>query len=220
MVFKSRILMIVLIAVFIISAMSLIDHSSGADTKNANSKVSQKDVVKASLNVNNKVYTTRLFNKYEGDSLNKYLVSTKNAPAKDKQIQRLAKKITKDKKTDLKKAEAIFNWVKNNFRYSRYGDTKYGGKKTIQLKRGNCVDTTHALVSLFRASKIPARYVNGKCKFTKGALAGVTVAHVWGQVLVGKRWMAFDGIYKGNRLGYVKNWKTNSYKLYGIYSNI
>jgi len=76
------------------------------------------------------------------------------------------------------------------------------------------------LVSLLRASKIPARYVNGKCDFTKGELANISVAHVWVQVLIGNQWMVADGIYKGNRLGYVTNWKPNTYKLYGIYSSI
>jgi len=171
--------------------------------------------------INNNGYTIGLFNKYKsGDSLSKYLISTKNAPANSKYIKELAKQITKGHNTTLSKAEAIFDWVKNNIKYSGYGNTKYGGEKTIKQKRGNCVDTSHALVSLLRASNISARYVNGRCEFTKGDLAKITVAHVWVQVLVGNQWMVADGIYKGNRVGYVTNWKVNSYKFYGIYSSI
>ncbi|KZX15737.1 transglutaminase-like domain-containing protein [Methanobrevibacter filiformis] len=170
--------------------------------------------------VNNNGHSINLFSKYKGDSKRKYLASTKNAPAKNKYIKNLAKKITKKSKTKIEKAEAIFNWVKTNIKYSRYSNTKYGGKKTIKYREGNCVDNTHAIVSLMRASGIPARYVNGRCKFTKGALAKVTVSHVWGQVLINNKWYVVDGTYRSNRLGYVANWKTNSYSLYGIYINI
>ncbi|MDR1721680.1 MAG: transglutaminase family protein, partial [Methanobrevibacter sp.] len=89
-----------------------------------------------------------------------------------------------------------------------------------KLKKGNCVDTSHAVVTLLRACGIPARYINGKCSFTKGDLKGVTVSHVWVQVLIGKKWMVADGIYKGNRLGYVGNWKVNKYVLYGKYPSL
>ena len=171
--------------------------------------------------INNNGYTINLFSNYKkGDSLGKYLLSTKNSPCKDKYIKELAKEITKDQNTTLQKAQAIFDWVKNNIKYSRYAYTKYGGKQTIKNRKGNCVDTSHALVSLFRASNIPSRYVNGQCSFTKGKLAKVTVAHVWVQVKINNKWMVADGIDKGNRLGYVANWKVNSYKFYGFYPNI
>jgi hypothetical protein len=171
--------------------------------------------------INNNGYTVVLFNSYKkGDSLRKYLAATKNAPKNDVYIVKLANKVTKGETTVLGKAKAIFDWIKTNIKYSRYSNTKSGGKKTIKLKKGNCVDTSHALVTLLRASGIPARYLNGRCSFTKGDLKGVTVSHVWVQVLVGKKWMVADGIYKGNRLGYVGNWKVNSYSLYGKYPSI
>ncbi|KZX12302.1 transglutaminase domain-containing protein [Methanobrevibacter filiformis] len=176
--------------------------------------------VSKSSPVNNNGYSINLFSEYKGDSREKYLVSTTNAPAKDSYVKNLAKKLTKKSKTTLEKAEAIFNWVKTNIKYSRYSNTKYGGKKTILYLKGNCVDNTHAIVSLMRAIGIPARYVNGRCEFTKGTLAKVTVSHVWGQVLINNKWYVVDGIYSGNRLGYVANWKTGSYSLYGIYNSI
>jgi len=171
--------------------------------------------------INNKGYTIELFNKYiMNDSLKKYLISTKNAPSNKKFIKALARQITKGHTTTFSKAEAIFDWVKNNIKYSRYSNTKHGGEKTIRQKKGNCVDNSHALTSLLRASKVPVRYVNGRCEFTKGDLARVTVAHVWVQVLVNDKWMVADGIYKGNRLGYVTNWKPETYKHFGIYPSI
>ncbi|MCL2115794.1 MAG: transglutaminase family protein [Methanobrevibacter sp.] len=190
---------------------------------NSNGKLTNKITISVAKKspINNKGYTIELFSKYKkGDSLNKYLSSTKNAPSKGKYIKDLANQITKNHNTTLSKAEAIFDWVKNNIKYSRYSNTKYGGEKTIKNSKGNCVDNSHALTSLLRASNIPVRYVNGRCDFTKGDLARVTVSHVWVQVLINDQWMVADGIYKGNRLGYVANWKANSYKLYGFYPSI
>ncbi|MDR2967854.1 MAG: transglutaminase-like domain-containing protein [Methanobacteriaceae archaeon] len=189
----------------------------------SNGKLTNKITISMSKKspINNNGYTIELFSKYKKeDSLNKYLVSTKNAPSNGIYIKELANQITKNHNTTLSKAEAIFDWVKNNIKYSRYSNTKYGGENTIKNRRGNCVDTSHALVSLLRASNIPVRYVNGRCDFTKGDLAKVTVAHVWIQVLIDDQWMVADGIYKGNRLGYVTNWKANSYKHYGFYPSI
>ncbi|KZX14823.1 transglutaminase-like superfamily protein [Methanobrevibacter cuticularis] len=188
-------------------------------SKSSNGKLAKITIsVSRKSPINNNGYTIGLFSKYiKRDSLKKYLSSTKNAP-KDEFIKKLAKKLTKGCNTKLEKAEAIFNWVKSNIKYFRYGNTKYGAKKSIKIRKGNCVDNSHVLVSLFRASNIPTRYVNGKCKFIKGDLDGSTVSHVWVQVLINKKWIVADGTYQGNRLGYVSNWKINSYKLLGIYS--
>ena len=166
-------------------------------------------------------YSKELFSKYdENDSLEKYLISTKNAQSDEEDIKELSNNITKNRNTTWSKAEAIFDWVKENISYSNYGDTKYGGAGTIKIRKGNCVDTSHALVSLLRANNIPARYVSGKCEFIEGDLAGSTTSHVWVQVLIDGEWVVVDGTYEGNRLGYVINWKTDSYKLYKFYSNI
>jgi len=202
-----------LFSIILLNNVFLDNFSYGADLNNPN---------QVNKNFTNKAnYTSKLFNTYKkGDSLKKYLIPTKNAPCNKKYIKDLSKKITENKNTTLSKAEAIFDWIKKNIKYSRYSNTKYGGEKTIKKHKGNCVDNSHALVSLLRASDIPSRYVNGRCQFTKGDLKGVTVAHVWVQVLVDNKWMVADGIYKGNKLGYVANWKVNSYKHYGIYPSI
>ncbi|MDR1818753.1 MAG: transglutaminase family protein, partial [Methanobrevibacter sp.] len=146
--------------------------------------------------------------------------STTNAKKNDDYIEGLAKNITKNKTTKLEKAEAIFDWVKNNLDYSGYVGTKYGAKKTIIIGRGNCVDTSHALVALLRASDIPARYVNGRCEFIEGELEGKTLSHVWIQVLIDDKWMVADGTYDENKLGYVTNWNPNSHSVYGIYPSL
>jgi len=180
----------------------------------------EQEFTQESIN-NSKLYTSALFDNYNNnDSIDKYLISTSHAEKDDDYIESLAKNITKNESTNLEKAEAIFDWVKNNIDYSRYSNTKYGGKNTIIYGIGNCVDTSHALVALLRASDIPARYVNGKCIFTKGELKCETVSHVWVQVLIDDKWMVADGIYDENKLGYVTNWDLNSHIVYGKYANL
>ncbi|MCL2114793.1 MAG: transglutaminase-like domain-containing protein [Methanobrevibacter sp.] len=210
---KKGILLIICLVfgILILSTIFLInfDNANSYDSNQSNKSFA-----------NNSIQTKELFSKYEGDSLDKYLISTKNAPSESEYIKELANQITKNKSTTSSKAEAIFDWVKKNIEYSGYEGDKYGGEGAIKNSRGNCVDTSHALVSLFRAEGIPARYVYGKCEFVKGNLTGLTVPHVWVQVLIDDEWRVADGIYEKNQLGYVSNWKTYSYNLYKIYPNL
>lgn len=139
-----------------------------------------------------------------------YLLSSRNCQSNSDYIKTLAKTITKGSKTKLQKAKAIYYWVRNNVRYGFYYNSKYGAKKAIKNRLGNCVDQSHAIVALCRASKIPARYVHGYCKFTSGRWYG----HVWTQVLVGKTWYAADASnFELNGFGTVNNWKAESYSL-------
>ena len=143
-----------------------------------------------------------------------YLLSSRNAQSNSEYIKTLAKKITKGHKTKLQKAKAIFYWVRDNVRYSFYFNTKYGAKKAIKNGRGNCVDQSHAIVALCRASKIPARYVNGNCEFISGKRYG----HVWTQILVGKTWYVADASnFELNGFGVVNNWKVGTYRFKNIY---
>jgi transglutaminase-like putative cysteine protease len=157
-----------------------------------------------------------LNSKYKG-AKSKYLLASKNSQSKDSYIKELSKIITKGCKTKLEKAKAIYYWVRDNIDYVYYYNTKYGAKKTIFNKKGNCVDKSHAIVALCRAIKIPARYVHGKCKFVSGKWTG----HVWTQILVGKTWYVADASsYELNGFGVVNNWDASSYKLYNTYGRL
>jgi len=158
-----------------------------------------------------------LNSKYKGGSLAKYLKPSKNCQSNSKYIKDLAKKITKGCKTKLDKAKAIYYWVRNNIEYSYYYNTKYGAKKAILKKKGNCVDQSHVIVALCRAVKIPARYVHGKCKFVSGHWYG----HVWTQIMVGKTWYVADAShFELNGFGVVNNWRSDSYRVYGRYNSL
>lgn len=151
------------------------------------------------------------------EALRKYLSSTKNCQVKNKNIQDLAKTLTSKLKTDYEKGKKLFNWVRDNIHYKKYRNTLRGAVKTLKAKKGNCVDQSHLLIALSRASGIPARYVKGdNCKFTSGYVSG----HIWTQMYINKKWVVADTTSKRNTLGKIRNWNTKNYKLYGQFSSI
>ena len=151
------------------------------------------------------------------EALKKYLKSTKNCQVKNKAIQNLAKTLTSSLKSDYEKGKKIFNWVRDNIQYKKYRNTRRGAVKTLQTKKGNCVDQSHLLIALSRASGIPARYVKGgNCKFTTGYVSG----HIWTQMYINNKWVVADTTSSRNTLGKIRNWNTKNYKLYGEFSSI
>ena len=144
-----------------------------------------------------------------------YLKATTNCQVNNAQIQALAAKLTNGLTSPSAKAAAIYNYVRDSVSYSFYYDTKYGAVGTLNSKRGNCVDQSHLLIALYRASDLPARYVHGTCTFSSG-----TYGHVWTQVLIGDIWTVGDPTSNRNSLGSIANWNTNSYSLKGYYASI
>lgn len=147
--------------------------------------------------------------------LSNYLKSTKNCQITNK-IKNKVSSITNGLTDDLKKAEAIFNYVKCHIMYSFYYNTKYGADGTLSGGKGNCVDQSHLLVAMFRSAGLAARYVHGTCKFNSGN----TYGHVWTQVLIGDKWVVADATSLKNSLGNIYNWKTSSFTLKGTYSSL
>jgi transglutaminase-like putative cysteine protease len=151
------------------------------------------------------------------DPLYQYLIATKNCQVNDPELVKLANSLTAGKSSQWDKAEAIFEWLNNNIGYSFYYNTKYGAKKTLQKGTGNCVDTSHLLIALFRASGLASRYVHGECTFTS---SGKTYGHVWVEVVIDGKWIVADATSLRNSLGVIKNWNTKKYKLHGKYAEI
>ena len=151
------------------------------------------------------------------ETLKKYLASSKNCQVKNIVIQDLAKTLTSKLKSDYEKGKKLFNWVRDNIQYKKYRNTRRGAVKTLQTKKGNCVDQSHLLIALSRASGIPARYVKGgNCKFSNGYVSG----HIWTQMYINKKWVVADTTSHRNTLGNIQNWNTKNYKLYGQFSSI
>ncbi|MCL2115398.1 MAG: hypothetical protein FWH29_04165 [Methanobrevibacter sp.] len=153
---------------------------------------------------------------YNGESLAIYLAASTNCQSNDAAIKELATALTKGSTSEWQKAESVFNYVRDKIAYSFYYNTKNGAKKTLTSGIGNCVDQSHLLIALCRASSIPARYVNGEAKF----MSGSTIGHVWVQIKVGNTWVVADTTSRDNSLGVIKNWYTNTAKIHGKYASI
>ena len=180
-----------------------------------NSNKINKFVPKYSRVVNKAVKPMNI--KYKGESIDQYLIETKNCQVNDKLIKSLAENITSQYTTNYQKAEAIFNYVNKDLIYIFYYNTKYGAKNTISNKGGNCVDKSHLIIALCRSINIPARYVHGTCNF----MSGNTYGHVWTQILVNNKWVVADPTHSEyNKFGLIGNWDTNSYTLKGIFNEI
>lgn len=141
--------------------------------------------------------------------LAQYLKASGN-DALNSAIKSLANSLTSGKTTVWAKAEAIFNWVRDNVDYEYYANTKYKATGTLSKKKGNCCDHANLIVALCRAADIPARFSHGKnCKFSSGLNTG----HVWAQIYVDGVWYSADATSSRNKLGNIQNWNTNSFTL-------
>ncbi len=149
-------------------------------------------------------------------TLNQCLKQTVNAQSKNPTIKALAKKITKGAKTKYAKAVKIFNWVRDNIGYSFYYNTKYGAVRTLKKKTGNCVDTSHLLVALLRASGVPARYVHVKAKFPDDEYYG----HVFVQAYVKGKWYNADASSIMNSFGTIRKWDKGTAVIKGVYASL
>lgn len=143
-----------------------------------------------------------------------YLSSSKNCQVTDSTIQSMAKKITSGATTYTAKATKIFNWVRDNLAYSFYYNTKYGAVKTLQYKKGNCVDHAHLVNALMRAVGIKSRYVHVNAKFTSGN----TYGHVFSEVYINGKWVKADATSSSNSFGVIKSWTLSKFK--GYYSSL
>lgn len=125
--------------------------------------------------------------------------------ALNSQIKSLAKSLTKNCKTTLDKANAIFKYVRDKVSYSFYYNSQKSASGALSSKRANCCDKSNLIVALCRASNIPARYCHStSCHFR----SGLTCGHVWAQILVGDKWCGADATSSSNSLGYIVNWNT------------
>jgi transglutaminase-like putative cysteine protease len=169
-----------------------------------------------SVNVKLSKFGSGLNEKNAVSYLKAYLKSSSHCKVNDAKIKKLVKSLTSGLTNKVDKAKAIFNYVRDTLDYSLYYNTKYGATGTLKHKKGNCVDHSHLLVSMYRTAGFKARYVHGVCHFKSGH----TYGHVWAQVLIGKTWVCADATSYGNDLGRITNWNTNSYKIHAKYRSL
>lgn len=121
------------------------------------------------------------------------LSSTEFWPSNDPEIIALAAKITKGKRTTEEKVRAILKWLTpgKNIKFGGpVTGSRWGVKKVLKQKFGQCWDFSDCFVTLCRASGIPCRQVGGWLYGNSG--------HIWAEYLdVGKGWKQVDATGAG-----------------------
>lgn len=123
-----------------------------------------------------------------------YLTPTSLGPI-DGEVRKLADGITKDKKSVLAKAQAIYDWTCINM--YRDPDTKGCGKGDVcvllQKPGGKCTDISSVFIALCRAAGVPAREIFGLRLGKKSEEDITTWQHCWAEFyLPGYGWVPVD----------------------------
>ena len=121
------------------------------------------------------------------------LSSTQFWPSNDPEIIALAAKITKGKPTTEDKVQAVLEWLApgKNIKFGGpVTGSRWGVKKVLKQKFGQCWDFADCFVTLCRASGVPCRQVGGWLYGASG--------HIWAEYLdVGKGWKQVDATGAG-----------------------
>ncbi len=89
------------------------------------------------------------------------LDSTPDANTTDHFIIDKATELTAGATTPQEKAQAIFNFVRDEISYESYRGSLRGSRGTLWSNAGNALDQASLLIALLRASGIPAQYAQG-----------------------------------------------------------
>ncbi|WP_424356286.1 transglutaminase-like domain-containing protein [Methanobacterium sp. MBAC-LM] len=117
--------------------------------------------------------------------------------ANSSSIKALAYSLTRGTSSQYQKGARIFNWVRNNLRYSFYYNTRLGAAGALKYRKGNCADTSHLVVALARSAGLQAKYGHGKVRFSSGRIYG----HVWAIIKANGRWYTADASSNRNSFG-------------------
>jgi transglutaminase-like putative cysteine protease len=113
----------------------------------------------------------------------------------DDSIRDLAREVTKDKKGDLAKARAIYDYVVDTMAYDKSG-TGWGNgdiKWACDAKRGNCTDFHALFIGLNRAVGIPAKFAIGFPLPPEHGGGEIPGYHCWAEFyLDGYGWVPVD----------------------------
>lgn len=88
--------------------------------------------------------------------------------------------------TNEQKAEAIYNWFKQNVSYLTYYNSHHSVADTLKGTPSNCYDANIAAYQLLTAAGVPAKFIHGS--YTSGRVWG----HYWLEVKMNGTWKRFD----------------------------
>ena len=142
------------------------------------------------------------------DDVSKFLVNGSGSHCEiTSNIRSYASILTSNLVSDWDKANAVFNFVRDDIQYVFYYNSVRNASGTLDSGKGSYCDQANLLVALFRSVGLPARYCHAM-NVTFGS--GTMVSHVWVQVLVDGVWYVADPTSTRNVLGNVMNWITSS----------
>jgi transglutaminase-like putative cysteine protease len=112
----------------------------------------------------------------------------------DGKIRALAVQVTRGKRTDREKAQAIYDHVTSSMRYDKTGEGWGRGDAVhaCDVRKGNCTDFHSLIIGMARAVGIPARFSIGfplPEKHGEGQVAGY---HCWAELYVDGSWLPVD----------------------------
>ncbi len=103
------------------------------------------------------------------------LAANQHWPTEDAMVLALVKKITAGKTSNKAKVQAILEWLApgKNIKYAGETGSRWGTRKVLEQKFGQCWDFSDCFVTLARAANVPARQVAGWFYGSSG--------HVWAE---------------------------------------
>lgn len=153
--------------------VSILEHVSGTSYK-----VIEKDTILLNLSNDNNVYLNSI-----------QLISWND----DMEVIKLAKKITKDSKTDMDKLKAIYKYVVTSIDYDRKkaDNVKSGYIPNIEIinknEKGICYDYSALLAAMLRSVSVPT-------KLHMGYSTKSSTYHAWNEVYLAdeNKWVIID----------------------------
>lgn len=144
-----------------------------------------------------KEYHSRLVN----EDLSKFLKPTHLIDCDNPKIIRKAKELTKDCKTDVEKAEALFEFVRDTASDNQCKSFK--ASNTLECGGTSCYKRSILLAALCRAMGIPARLHLQKVHIKKwkkpnGEVKNITFAHGITGIFLNRNWHLYESV--GNKI--------------------
>lgn len=127
------------------------------------------------------------------DDLEKYLKTERLVPINDN-FKSIAEEIVDDKKGDLVRARALYDYVIENMRYMKYGSGwgKGDAVYACSIQTGNCSEYHSYFIALARAVGIPARFAIGATIPSERNDGSIDGYHCWAEFYAEGKWWPVD----------------------------
>ncbi len=152
-------------------------------------KLIQKDNSKAIIEIKKQNINSLSQDTIIPDSIKIYLKPDEFAQSDHPRIKKLALEITKDKTTNLEKAQAIMNWVYNNLK-KRPTVSVPNAIEVLDMGYGDCNEHSILYTALARAVGIPTDIIVGLI-YQEGRY----FYHAWTASYIGGNWIWIDPVF-------------------------